>query len=274
LIVLADELVVDAALAQRLHAFLASGGAVLAAHHALRGVDGRSWHPAIDDVGDSPFTPAYMRLCEPPDGMPPYDYALYEGSARWRARDADRVLGWLGEPLFQRSAQQYTSHAQTPCDHLTEYAAALVRGGLAASAFPIGASYFRHGYWIYRTLFRQLLHAVYPTPLVVTSAPLSCEVTVTWQAATAQHPARWLVHLVHFSFNRRGPDHCEFIEDPVPLHNVLVALAVAEPIARATLAGDATPLALAQHDGRWCVRVPQFTTSAIVVFDVDGAVMA
>jgi len=55
---------------------------------------------------------------------------------------------------------------------------------------------------------------------------------------------------------------------------MLVALAVAEPIARDTLAGDATPLALAQHDGRWCVRVPQFTTSAIVVFDVDDAVMA
>jgi hypothetical protein len=276
LIILADELVVDAALARRLHAFLAGGGAVLAAHHALRGADGRAWHPAIDDAGDSPFTPAYMRLSEPPAGMPPYDYALYEGSARWRAVGADRVLGWLGEPLFQRTAQHYTSHAQTPCDHLTDYAAALVSGGLAASAFPIGASYFRHGYWIYRTLFRQLLQAVYATPLVVTSAPLSCEVTVTWQPAAGQRPARWLVHLVHFSFNRRGPDHCEFAEDPVPLHDVRVALAVDEPIVRAGVAGAAAALPLARRDGRWCVSVPQVTISAIVVFEAaaPGAVTA
>ena len=41
------------------------------------------------------------------------------------------------DPLFQRSEEHYTSQAQTPFDHITDYMAVIQQGSLTAAAFPI-----------------------------------------------------------------------------------------------------------------------------------------
>ncbi|HMP39207.1 MAG TPA: alpha-L-fucosidase, partial [Roseiflexaceae bacterium] len=87
LLILADELQVDAALAARLQQYLAGGGAIVGAHQALRlaGSD-QLWLEGVSYAGESPYAPAYLR----PDavfgtGIPAYDFALYDGSAQWLA---------------------------------------------------------------------------------------------------------------------------------------------------------------------------------------------
>jgi len=273
LVVLPDSLAVDEALAQRLRAYLASGGAVLVSHRALllEGT-GQVW---ADDMGlayrgESPFAPAYLKLGESPlwHGLPDYEYALYDGAARLAPRDPALILAHLGEPLFQRSAEHYTSHAQTPFDHLTGDAAVALAGRLAAVAFPIGSSYYRHGYWIYREVFRRLVNAIFPEPVVITSAPLSAEVTVTHQAAGTNRPERWMVHVVNFSPVRRSPEHCEYLEDPVPLRDVRVALRIKDSITRAYTAADGADLPLRVFDGGWEVTIPHVTFGEIAVFEV------
>ena len=68
----------------------------------------------------SPFKPAYLVPQTNMTGdIPSYEYALYEGASQWRAQSPAVTLALLGEPLFQRSPEHYTSHAQTPFDHLT-----------------------------------------------------------------------------------------------------------------------------------------------------------
>jgi hypothetical protein len=140
-------------------------------------------------------------------------------------------------------------------------------GRLAATAFPIGTSYYRHGYWIYREIFARLLRAVLPRPLVRTDAPISAEVTVTHQAAAGVRPDRWLVHVVNFSPNRRSSEHCEYVEDPIPLRDVRITLHVDRSVERAYTAVDAAPLALRQRDDGWEVTVSRIDCSAIVVFE-------
>jgi hypothetical protein len=280
LLVLPDALPVDEPLAERLQAYLAGGGAIVAAHDALRiaGTE-RVWADdlGLQYAGESPFKPVYLKLGAALRAeLPDYEWALYDGAAQWQLSGAGKTaaLAQLGEPLFQRGPEHYTSHGQTPFDHVTDYAAVVHQGRLAAAAFPIGASYYRHGYWIYREIFRTLLDAVLPVRLIETNAPLSAEVTVTQQAAEAGRPERWMVHIVNFSPNRRGPEHVEYLEDPIPLHDVEVTLRVDASIGRAYLAAGGAELPLRAVDRGWSVTVPRVRFGEIVVMEGTGPSLA
>jgi len=272
LLVLPDALDVDALLAERLRAYLRSGGAVVASHDALRlGGTSKLWPDdlALTYEGESPYVPAYLKLGPALGaGLPAYEYALYDGSARWRPRHigAEEIAARLGEPLFQRDAAHYTSHAQTPFDHLTDYAAAIQTGRLAAAAFPIGTSYYRQGYWIYREVFHRLVRAVLPVRLVETNAPISAGLSVTHQQADASHPKRWMIHVVNFAANRRAPEHIEYHEDPIPLRDVRIDLALDGPLQRAYLA-DGAEVPLHALDRGWRVELPRVDISAVVVLE-------
>lgn len=274
LLVLTDNLSVNPELGQRLQAYLNHGGAIVAGSDALR-LDGSDaiWADDLGIVyhGESPFTPAYLKFDGPGASLfgdlPDYEYALYDGAAEWRPSDPEVVCARLGEPLFQRAPDHYTSHAQTPFDRLTDLVAIACKGRLAATAFPIGSSYYRHGYWIYREIFARLVRSVLSEPLVETNAPISTEVTVTQQAAASDRPERWLVHVVNFSPSRRGPEHCEYHEDPIPLRDVRIALHVDRSFQRAYTAANTAPLALHQLDNGWEVTVSRVTSGAVVVFE-------
>jgi hypothetical protein len=276
LLVLPDNLPVDAALAKRLNAYLLGGGAIVASSEALR-LHGTETTWATDlglaDRGRSPFAPAYLKFPRSSPGpalfddLPDYEYALYDGALQWEPSDPAVSLARLGEPLFQRGPDHYTSHAQTPFDHLTDYAAVALRGRLAATAFPIGSSYYRYGYWIYREIFRRLVRAVLPEVLVETDAPISTEVTLTHQAAAADRPERWMVHVVNFSPNRRSPAHCEYLEDPIPLRDLWIGLRIDAPVRRAYTAADGVALPVQAVEGGWEVTVPRVDCGAVVVFE-------
>jgi alpha-L-fucosidase len=275
LLLLPDALELSPQLAERLAAYVEDGGAVIAAHTAVRGLQaGGPLGGDIVDEGDSPFVPAYL---VPGDGLlgdlPRFEYALYDGTARW-AVEADgetEVLARVGEPLFQRGPEHYTSHGHTPVDRVTEFAAVVRRGRVAATAFPLGTSYFRHGYWIYREVLRRLLDEVLPERLVRTSAPISTDVAVTHQAAGAERPERWLVHVVNYTANRRAPGHIETYEDPVPLTSVALDIElgpdVGTDVERAYLADTGTELALQRHGTGWRVEIPRVEISAVVVLE-------
>lgn len=276
LLVLPATLTVDEGLATRLRAHLRDGGAIVADSRALRSNGSCSvWADdlGLTDCGESPFAPAYLKFDRQADDavlfedLPDYEYALYDGALQWRAASPNIVLARLGEPLFQRGPAHYTSHQQTPFDHLTDYAAVVLNGRLAATSFPVGSSYYRHGYWIYREVFSRLVRAVLQEPLIETNAPISAEVTVTHQRAAGERPERWLVHVVNFSPNRRGPEHCEYLEDPIPLHDVRIALRIDGAIRRAYVAADGTPLPLRTRADRWEVVMPRVECGAIAVFE-------
>ena len=103
--------------------------------------------------------------------------------------------------------------------------------------------------------------------LVETNAPISTEVTVTHQQAQDDRPERWMVHVVNFSANRRTPEHTDYLEDPIPLHAIRLAVALDVEIVRAYSAADGAQLALSRQDERWSVVVPRIDISTIVVLE-------
>ena len=118
LVVLPENLWVDQALASRLQAFIAGGGAVIAAHKSglLAGTE-KSWleRYGLHYAGMSPFTPAYMVPQVNFTGdIPSYAYALYEGASQWRAESPATTLAVLGRtalPAQPRALQQPSANA-------------------------------------------------------------------------------------------------------------------------------------------------------------------
>ncbi len=275
LVVLPDAFRPDAATVERLHAYIAKGGAVIVCHDAgLPAGATAGWldRYGLAYAGPSPFKPAYLVPRAKFTGdIPDYEYALYEGAAQWKAAAPAETFAVLGEPLFQRSGERFTSHKQTPFDHATDYAASARSGRLGFLAFPVGTAYYRTGYWVYRAVFEHLLRSVLPVRLVDTDAPLSTEITVTHQAAdrAARRPERHLVHIVNWSPNRKAPPHPEFHESPVPLADVRVRLNL--PLrgvtARAVVAGRR--LSVKRVDGGVEVVVPRVPVHEIVAFEED-----
>jgi hypothetical protein len=257
LVVLPEDFWVDQGTAARLHAFIAGGGAVIAAHTSavLAGTE-KSWleQYGLHYSGMSPFTPAYMVPKVNFTGdIPPYAYALYEGASQWRAESPAQVLAVLGEPLFQRSPEHYMSHQQTPFDHPTKYAAVARSGKVALVAFPLGQGYYNQGFWVYRQAFQKALSDVLSAPLIQTDAHLTTELSLTHQAAkpSAGRKERYMVHIVNFSATRRTPKHTEFHDDPIPLRDVAVRvnLPLNVSAAKALYAGKDIPVRRATSGG-------------------------
>lgn len=239
LVVLPENFWVDQATASRLQAFIAGGGAVIAAHMSavLAGTE-KSWleQYGLHYAGMSPFRPAYMVPKVNFTGdIPSYAYALYEGASQWQAESPARTLAVLGEPLFQRSPKRYMSHQQTPFDHVTTYAAVARSGKVALVAFPLGQGYYNQGFWVYRRAFQKVLSEVLPAPLIQSDAHLTTELSLTHQAAkpNAGRKERYMVHIVNFSPVRRTPKHTDFHDDPIPLTNVTVRVNLPLKVSRA-----------------------------------------
>jgi len=230
LVVLPDELSPDSATVERLHRFIGRGGSVIVCHHAgLIAETGQTWlnRYGLDYKGDSQFKPAYMVTEDGFAGdLPGYAYALYEGASQWTANTPANSFANLGEPLFQRSAEHYTSHRQSPFDHVTDFTALAVSGKVGLVAFPIGSSYHEKGYWIYREAFLKLVKEVLQTRLIETDAPLNTEITLTYQRANPEfnRPERYLLHLINWSPSRKTPSNTEVHEDPVAIAGIHVKL--------------------------------------------------
>jgi hypothetical protein len=230
LVVIPDELMPDSKTIERLHRYIDNGGSVIVSHiGGLQAETKSSWlgKYGINYKGVSPFKPAYLVTDNDfVKDMPGYAYALYDGASQWTAEAPAKTVVKLGEPLFQRSAEHFTSHRQTPFDHVSEYSAIITSGKVGVIGFPIGTSYFNTGYWIYREVFNRLLNEVLPSRLLETNAPLSTELTVTYQPSEKEsgRPERYMVHIINWSSSRKTPAHPEMHDDPVALTGIRVKL--------------------------------------------------
>ena len=230
LVIVPDELKPGTQLVNRLNAFIENEGSVIVCHNGGISKEAeKSWLDkyGFEQFGQSLFKPAYLVTGDDfIPGMPGYAYALYDGASQWKANPPAKSLAALGEPLFNRTAEHYTSHKQSPFDHVTGFSVAAVSGKVGLLGFPVGQSYFDKGYWIYREVFSKLLKKVFPVRIVETNAPITTEITVTYQPLNKDEnrPERYLVHIINWSSTRKTPQHPEVHEDPVPLTGIQVKL--------------------------------------------------
>jgi len=273
LIILPDCIRIDAALGKRLAAYVRAGGCVLATGSSGLAVDGAgAWDAlGVGLVGLSPFQHTYLRFGPGIDReVPPSDHILYDKGWQVRPRPGTRAFGRVIEPYFDRRWDHFCSHQQTPGATVTRWPIATLRtlgkGCIGYIPFAVFSAFNSHGNYPYRLLVRNLLDHLLPDPLVRIVAPTGTEVTVMRQKRGPDHAARTVVHLLHYSPERRT-EKLDIVEDVVPLHDLDLSLALAKKPRRCYLAPEVKDLHFAWNNGRVHLTVPEVVGHALVVFE-------
>ncbi len=268
LVILPDDMPVDAVLAKRLDSFVAAGGAVLASGGAALDPEGHpTWRglPVAGPAVPSPCTVTYFRPARAiRDLVPSADHVVYERGRRLRAVPGARSLARVVEPYFDRSWRHFCSHRQTPPARPTRHPAALVKGRVACLAYPLFGLYGRHGLPACRGLVQACLREAAGRPMVETSAPAGAEISVM------RRGKEMIAHVLYWPVERRTPD-LDLVEDTVPLSDVRLSLALPRRPRRAYLAPGRRPLETSWREGRAEVIIPRVEGHAMAVFELDGS---
>lgn len=229
---------------KRVTSFVQEGGILLATH--LSSFAGNNFALAdvlgVDYVGTSPYTTTYARITS--DSIArglPGDFASFAPSVNVERREGVEALGFLANPMFERSVSRFHSHSQTPPGRrTTDYpAVTLNRFGEGVAiyiAMPVFSDYFREDYYVYRTLVENVLELVYPENIVQrVDAPMTVEVSLMEQIESD----RLVVHLTNCQpkrFSMRMPR----IEDAYPIGPIGLELRIERPVRSVTTVPDGT----------------------------------
>lgn len=252
-IVLPDVIQLDGAASQKLDAFVAGGGAVIASGRSLLGADGEvlaALRPVVESVsGEHEFSPDFVR---PVDGLgldSATDFIMYERGLRLvPAADAE-VLATVSVPYFNRSWHHFISHAHSPVAAVTDQPAAVRKGNLVVFAHPIFSTYSLHSMSFHRDLVLAALRQVLPTPLV------SCPGPTSLQATLCRQDQRHVLHLLHYVPERRGL-RFDIVEDRMPVLETEVQVRV--PATKAFAVPSGETLELHPTETGVSVRIPAF----------------
>lgn len=293
LLVLPDEARLDERTARQVDAFVAAGGKLLAsgtsgldeqAERTLlkclpirpRGVRGGG--PRLESIvsgtsgGSGPASvipPAatYVRFdAAIGDDVPETEHVFYEPPVLVEPARPGRAMATLVEPYFDRTWEHFSSHAQTPPDHASRFAAAVASDRVAYIAYPIFGMHARHGNEPYRLLVRNLLGRLLPDRLLRVGGPTGVETSVTRQPKSGDRPARTIVHLLYYPIERRAGS-LDLVEDVVPLFDLPVSLRHAEKPKRVYLAPRGTDVAFQHVGGRVEVMLPRLDGHAMIVVE-------
>ncbi|MBD2867881.1 alpha-amylase family protein [Paenibacillus arenilitoris] len=263
-LILPDEVTLDAWLAGKVNDYLSSGGKILAT--------GRS---GMNEAGDAfavdlgvawleanPYRPDYFRPHFHIPELGEASFVFYSQGQKVALRGG-KELGVRENPYFNRDVFRFCSHFHTPSSG--EYGGP----GMVESesgiylAWNVFEEYASKGSIVLKETVLHALRLLLPDPALRTNLPAQGVVTLQRQDAGS----RYINHLLYAVPVRRGKN-TEVIEDIVPIHEVEVELRLPERAKRVYLAPQSVPLAFEQADDRVKYKVPRLECHQMVVVDV------
>ncbi len=227
-VILPDEVVLSDTLAQKVQAYLDAGGALLCTGRSGLREDGSRFalnrFPAVDE-GELPYSPDFVRVRGAlAEGIADTQYVMYLRGQKVSPAEGAEVLAEIWEPYFNRAYQHFCSHAHTPVARRSELPAALRKGQVVYLTHPVFSTFAQYAMPFYKQLVLNALKMLLPSPLVVTDAPSTLQ--VTWNRQSAHR--RSVVHLLHYIPERRTLA-ADYLEDVIPLYNVPLRLRTGTP---------------------------------------------
>ena len=261
LVILPDDISVDAALGEKLSAYLKNGGRVLSsgASGLTPSEDGFAL-PAWDFVyrGKDAMEVSYYKMREKTDGLADMRYEAYAPSLLLGASEGDTVYADHITTYFNREYDGSHWYFYTPPRNQTGYAAALINrdGNVAHVAFPIFSAFRKTLSRGHKALVGKLLSALLPTPLIrAETLPVTARATVL-----AGEKATLLCLKVTYPENRGEGGSVEE-------HTTLPAgrqVSVKGEYAAATLVPCGMPVEMTVKDGYTRLTLPEITGYAVV----------
>ncbi|MGC9349923.1 MAG: beta-galactosidase trimerization domain-containing protein [Anaerolineae bacterium] len=271
-LVLPDKIPVEGALADKLQAFLDSGGAVIASYASGMTPDRSGFSLAalgVELIGEGPRDPSgelvrgkeypahhYAEYLLPGEALaeelPQTEHVMYMRGMLVGAEEGAEVLADVVAPYFTRTYKHFCSHRQAPSSGRVDHPAIVQKGRAIYFSHPIFTQYQTKAPRWCKQLFLKALGRLLADPLVQVAAPTATIAMLNRQA----DDDRYVLHLLHYVPERRG-EAFDVIEDVVPLHDVAVSVKVDEPVERVTLVPQGEPLAFEVEDGRVSFTVPR-----------------
>ncbi len=269
-LILPDDIPVDAALKSNIDTYLAGGGSLIASFES--GMNAEKSEFVLDALGvalvdEGPRDRSgelvrgrvYKRgdYCEyiVPQGeigvgLPPTEHVIYiRGTAVSAEADAT-VLADITSSLFDRTYEHFCSHRQTPSSGQSAGAAVVRVGNAIYFSSPIFTQYYHLAPQWCRTLFLNALEMLLPEPVVRHGGPSTLEVTYNGQTARG----RRVLYLLHYIPIRRSK--IDIIEDVIPIYNIPLSIRADKTIHSVRLAPSGQAIDFQSVEGRVNFTVP------------------
>jgi len=270
LLILPDNIRADGALRQKLDAYVASGGKLLASgKSALAPTENGGYQFAYElgahYDGTREISPVYMAAHEQIDRIGIADQVLYAPSEKVSLCGGE-ALATLKEPYFARTAEHFCSHRHAPQDH-DKVSVGMTEGKdgiyIAEHIFreyaTVGSQFAKNlvTYAIDRCLgIRKTLRTALPTQAIAT-------------LMDQPEQKRMILHLLYAPRTVKGSNKIEVIEDCVPLYQTPVTVyGLGKKIKKVYIAPSGEEIPFRGTNGATFI-VPKINIHTMVVLDYE-----
>jgi hypothetical protein len=255
-IILPDNVNLTPALSEKIEAYLASGGSLIASYRSglATGPDAVQL-PSLGAklVGPAPYSPDFiLPTGKIGAGLPVTEHVVYLRGMQVTPLPGSEILAQTAVPYFNRNYQHFCSHQHTPSNHQIGYPGILRNGNVIYFAHPIFTQYRRSApRWI-KTLFVNALDILLPQPAVRVQGPSTLMVTLNEQKEQNRH----VLHLLHYIPERRGEEF-DTIEDVIPVFAIQASVRADGPVSGVRLVPQDSEIPFQMVDGRIIFTVPE-----------------
>ncbi len=267
LLILPDEITVDAALAAKIEAYAAQGGNVLlTGQSGLRPEGGFAFDLGAEHVGTSPMTGGDYLLPIPAIRAEAVNDPLFMYLPSEQARLTDgESLGEVFDPYFDRTPRHFSGHVNAPSQpEPTGFVAGSAKGRFTWFAHPVFTCYYTAGAVAMLEIAERLIgFALNKRKMIETTLPRAGRATLRHSPGKKAD----VLHLLHATPALRGTlggAPIQPIQDLITLSGIAVTLAATGPIAGVRLVPEGRALEYRIDDGRVAFTVPDLRGHAMV----------
>ncbi len=258
MLVLPDVEILSDKIIEKIKAYAANGGKVIASAKALVKNGAFFLDVGAEYKGENEFKPTYfIPEFESVNGKT--EYVMRCDSHMIKAVDCD-VEAYMQNPYFNRTAEHFCSHMHAPNNSEESFPSAVIKGNVAYIGWDIFSAYARLGHLCFKELFTHIFKKMMGDEITV-YASVPDRAVVTYRKQEKEN--RNILHLLFAHTTVRG-EKTEVIEDTVPLYNVKCSVKCADKPSAILLAPSGEMLDFEYVNGRAEFTVPEVNIHQMV----------
>lgn len=254
LLILPDNIILDQALADKVNAYLAGGGKLLASYQS--GLKDDLSDFALDlgcrYEGMSEYKPSYIRPDFEIPALQNAAYVMYQESTKVTATTG-KATAMVERPYFNRTLEHFCSHRHSPASGEKYSDAIVMTGSTAYLSHKVFEEYYKIGNIYTKEIVQQVIRTLLGSEISV-QTDLPAQGILILTADPGKN--RQMVHTLYASPVRRG-ENIEIIEDILPVYNIAVSVKADRCPRSITLVPEGTALPFDYKDGRVSFTVPK-----------------
>jgi hypothetical protein len=255
-LVLPDNIPLNASFTQKLHTYLGKGGKLIASFRSGLKETSEAFSLSefgVTNNGLAPFSPDFIvPNGEIGKGLPETEHVMYLPGLEVATLPGAEVLAEVRVPYFNRTYQHFCSHRHTPSSGILGYPGIIRSGNVIYFAHPVFTQYIENAPRWCKILVLNAIDLLLPQPLVRHNGPSTLQVTLNAQKAKN----RWVMHLLHYIPERRSQT-IDILEDIIPLYQIDLSIYTPELVENVILVPQQETIPFQVANGKTLFNLPR-----------------